>query len=380
MKSLIRLDAIIISPQLSATLDFLRWIAALLVLSEHVRAFYFPPFGQFINPGPFTKVFYVLTGFGHQAVMVFFVLSGFLVGGRVLEKLENNSFKLTDYALDRFTRIYPVFLGSLIVTALCDWVGFTYFYDNGLYSVIPGNPIGVIGYNVVNQWGVGEFLTDLFMLQGLMGPTFGSNGPLWSISMEFWYYFLFPAILLPFYVKSLQQRFISILLLIAIVGLLSLNVEFFTLFVVWLLGVFVRRVKIPFCSTPFAFIVFFCLLLNSRYGYGNNYSKDLLMGIGCMLVIASLLNGGHFPVFGAKFSKWAADFSYSVYCCHFPVITLATAMLGINVNVATLTLTDRFELFIGVMLLAITVGYILSRFTEAKTSVIRNFIKQNILS
>ena len=31
-----------------------------------------------------TKVFYLATGLGHQAVMIFFVLSGFLVGGSVI--------------------------------------------------------------------------------------------------------------------------------------------------------------------------------------------------------------------------------------------------------------------------------------------------------
>ncbi|MEI6336528.1 MAG: acyltransferase, partial [Methylococcaceae bacterium] len=354
MKALIRKEPIFINTQLSATLDFLRWVSALLVLSGHVRTFYFPTYGKFINPDIFTKFFYVATGFGHQAVMIFFVLSGFLVGGRILEKLENNSFKLTDYTLDRFTRLYPVFLVSLLVTLLCDWLGFTYFNHTGIYSVIAGNPIGVINYNVENQWGVADFLTNLFMLQGLTGSIFGSNCPLWSISMEFWYYFLFPALLLPFYIKSLQHRCISILLLIAIACLLSLNVEFYTLFLVWPLGVLIRRVRIPFCNTPFAFIVFFCLLFNSRYGYGSEYSRDLLMAIGCILVIASMLNGGYFPVFGAKFSKWAADFSYSVYCCHFPVITLVTAIIGINVNEATLTLSVRYQLFTGIMLLAIT--------------------------
>jgi peptidoglycan/LPS O-acetylase OafA/YrhL len=302
------------------------------------------------------------------------------VGGRVLEKLENNSFKLTDYTLDRFTRLYPVFLASLLVTALCDWIGFTYFYHTGIYSVIAGNPIGVLGYNAENRWGGGEFLTNLFMLQGLTGPTFGSNGPLWSISMEFWYYFLFPAFLMPFYEKSLQLRWLYSLFLLLILCLLSLNIEFYTLFIVWLLGVLVRRVRIPFCNTPFAFVVFFCLLINSRYGYGNAYSRDLLMGIGCMLVIASLLNSGWFPLYGARFSKWIADFSFSIYCCHFPVITLATAIIGINVNEAPLTLSVRYQLFTSVMILSIVGGYILSRFTEAKTVTIRNFIKQKLLS
>jgi hypothetical protein len=62
-------------------LDCLRGLAALLVVVEHLRAFLFVPFPQVVSPGVITKAFYLVTGLGHQAVMIFFVLSGFLVGG-----------------------------------------------------------------------------------------------------------------------------------------------------------------------------------------------------------------------------------------------------------------------------------------------------------
>ena len=33
---------------------------------------------------------------------------------------------------------------------------------------------------------------NAFFLQTIVGPTFGSNGPLWSLAYEWWYYVLFP--------------------------------------------------------------------------------------------------------------------------------------------------------------------------------------------
>ena len=33
---------------------------------------------------------------------------------------------------------------------------------------------------------------NLFFLQTIFVPPFGSNAPLWSLSFEFWYYLLFP--------------------------------------------------------------------------------------------------------------------------------------------------------------------------------------------
>jgi hypothetical protein len=36
---------------------------------------------------------------------------------------------------------------------------------------------------------------NAFFLQTIAGPTFGSNGPLWSLAYEWWYYVLFPLVL-----------------------------------------------------------------------------------------------------------------------------------------------------------------------------------------
>lgn len=103
-----------INPRLGATLDFLRWTSALAVLAGHVRLFLFPPMESIAHPGLPLKTFYLLTGFGHQAVMIFFVLSGFLVGGRAAEKLSDGTFRMADYLADRVSRLKPVLFSSLV--------------------------------------------------------------------------------------------------------------------------------------------------------------------------------------------------------------------------------------------------------------------------
>src|ERR1035441_502485 len=40
------------------------------------------------------------------------------------------------------------------------------------------------------------FFGNLFFLQSVVSPVFGSNGPLWSLSYEFWYYILFPVLMI----------------------------------------------------------------------------------------------------------------------------------------------------------------------------------------
>ena len=58
----------------------MRALAALAVLGGHVRALSLSSYNQLDSPNILQKMFYFLTGFGHQAVIIFFVISGFLIG------------------------------------------------------------------------------------------------------------------------------------------------------------------------------------------------------------------------------------------------------------------------------------------------------------
>ena len=79
--------------------DFLRGFAAFLVVISHLRNFLFVDFSEVVNPSLFDQAFYFVTGLGHQAVMVFFVLSGFFVGGSVWNKIQAKKFKIFDYLI-----------------------------------------------------------------------------------------------------------------------------------------------------------------------------------------------------------------------------------------------------------------------------------------
>jgi peptidoglycan/LPS O-acetylase OafA/YrhL len=91
-------------------LDLARGLAALLVAMGHLRGFVFVDFPTLEHPGLVWSVFYFATGFGHQAVMAFFVLSGFLVGGTVVSRTEAGQWSWSDYAITRMTRLWIVLL------------------------------------------------------------------------------------------------------------------------------------------------------------------------------------------------------------------------------------------------------------------------------
>src|SRR5579863_1104724 len=85
------------SSRASVYLDALRGTAALLVVLGHLRTAFFVPLSQITGHKVFWFVIYAVTNLGHQAVIVFFVLSGYLVGGSVVRALSRRNWSWSRY-------------------------------------------------------------------------------------------------------------------------------------------------------------------------------------------------------------------------------------------------------------------------------------------
>ena len=102
------------------TSDFLsasRWVAAFFVVIYHLYGI------SVLNqpsPGLLFSGVHFFCGFGHIAVIVFFVISGFLVGGGAIFRLEDNGFDVIDYFVHRAARIYTVLIPALIAGFVLD--------------------------------------------------------------------------------------------------------------------------------------------------------------------------------------------------------------------------------------------------------------------
>lgn len=70
-------------------------------------------------PGFSGGLFWQLAGFGHEAVVVFFVLSGFVISFVVYDKNES----ALKYISSRLTRIYSVAIPAIILTLLLYYIG-----------------------------------------------------------------------------------------------------------------------------------------------------------------------------------------------------------------------------------------------------------------
>jgi peptidoglycan/LPS O-acetylase OafA/YrhL len=156
---------------LSIYLDGLRALAAFVVLASH---FAYPRFsnGDWIWIREYNL--------GSDAVMLFFVLSGFVIAYTADQKDRTAG----RFLFNRFTRIYSVALPALIFTFAIDALGsHLYFkeYDGWWY----GSSEPVIRFLAALT-----FTNEL----GFQHIRIGTNGPYWSLAYEVWYYVLFAAI------------------------------------------------------------------------------------------------------------------------------------------------------------------------------------------
>lgn len=339
---------------------------------EHVRSLLFQDFGALRSKTLMDYTFYLATGFGHEAVVLFFVISGFLVGGKVWERWTRGSFQWPRYLIDRASRLYAVLVFALLLGAALDFAGSRWFDQSGYYTLQTSQPVATLAYDVTSRLDVPHLLGSLFMVQEVLIPSFGSNGPLWSLAHEWWYYLLFPLVL-ELFRGGIFRRLVAFLVISLIGGLLTSYVV--VLFGVWLLGVLAWRVNrrslLPvWVSLPLCLAALLAMRLEIRlFPFAHQY----LVGAGFALLLNSLVARNSSLPF-KRLSQNFADFSYSLYLVHFPLI-----LLIVSAAFSTGWLRDRtalngqsFALFVAIVSTTVIVSYLVSRFTEARTATLRD--------
>jgi len=186
----------------SIHLDALRGLAAFSVLLNHWRDAFFVDYPNLRHHNPLSTAAYLVAGLGHQWVIVFFVMSGYLVGGSVLRSVQGGRWSWRPYLLSRLTRLYIVLLPALLLGGMIDWTG---MHVPGTQAVYGGHSgMHALAADVHRSLTPEALAGNLLFLQTIALPgmnghrvyTFGSNGPLWSLANEFWYYMAFPLLLL----------------------------------------------------------------------------------------------------------------------------------------------------------------------------------------
>ena len=328
-------------------LDLVRGLTALAVCMGHLRAALFQEYGSLLEPSLLNKLFYGATSLGHQAVMVFFVLSGFFVGGNVVRKRAD--FDMWNYFVARLVRLWVVLFPALALTFVLDAIANLIVPQmlNGAFESIwhSGPKAGVYSASLSTA------IANTLFLQELFAPVYGSNSPLWSLANEFWYYVLFPCLALAIGWNNSKSNSLAVRAVYALVALAVLAVlpyDMLKLGAVWLFGVasFIVASKVQVKRRPVVLVAAMALFCFSVV-YSKNVtwqsqamvSADMAVGLGFAVLCTTIAawpppaqKNEKSPIF--KLSTTLSDWSYSLYLTHFPVIVLTVSYLYGTARVA----------------------------------------------
>jgi peptidoglycan/LPS O-acetylase OafA/YrhL len=182
------------SSEYRADIDGLRAIAVLAVIAYHFN----------IHP---------IKG-GFTGVDIFFVISGYLITGNIIAKLDVGQFSYLDFYQRRIRRIFPALLALLIFTAT---IGLSLLGKDAVFRVGATSPFSELYSSII--FGAG-FVTNLAMLRA--GNYFFQtpvNQPLlhlWSLAIEEQFYIVWPLIL--FGANALKLRYLPVVITIAVVS------------------------------------------------------------------------------------------------------------------------------------------------------------------
>jgi peptidoglycan/LPS O-acetylase OafA/YrhL len=337
----------------SVVLDLTRFVAAIMVVLFHM-GFDFVP--------------------GYQAVMIFFVLSGYLIAGSVLNSMLSGMWSWRDYLVNRLTRLYVVLIPSLIFSPLLILLSIYLFGGQPKYA---------------NSFGLISLVKNLLFLQFLDGDVFAYNLPLWSLANEFWYYLLFPFAAGVFYYKTFVGRLVCFSIAV-LLGVFTENI--FKYFLIWCLGLI--PLLVPLHTSQKAKIwnmalssCLFVVAINSMYfiyrtNHLNNFSFQYAIDLTTALAfsywghsVISFLNDYSVKKILVDWSVKLSGFSYSIYILHYPILSLLyDSKRAIVPDGRLYSMCFTMVAFFVI----VAYCYFVSIFTEAKTGVIKNYIFQRL--
>lgn len=371
-------------------LNLSRWSAAFLVVISHVRYLILVNYPEVQAKTLFAKGFYFITGFGHEAVVVFFVVSGFLVGGLTLDRWRAQGPNLQAYAIARFSRIYVVLFPALIAGSAFDLIGLHWFNDSQLYTNSAQYHTNSLNKVIANAVDFRTFFGNLLMMQGVLTGALGSNGPLWSLSYEWWYYCIFAMAAVALTTESRFTRVgcASAVLVMAVI----LPSQMLILGSIWLFGIVAYTwIKIGKLRPPRSFglgILILALILSrishnvdnleNHEAFAVSFLRDAALGIAYLFALVGISKSPNSPRFVA-INASLANFSFTLYLTHFPVLVFIVAVLytifgiGFQLQPSTPGLVYFLSAVIGLYFYCFT----FSLCTERQTNLVRK--KVNLL-
>jgi peptidoglycan/LPS O-acetylase OafA/YrhL len=391
-------------------LNLVRGLAAVAVLVYHVRYRFFFDYKDLSTKDPLSVLFYAATSFGHDAVMVFFVLSGYFIPASVLRDDRSGRWSWGRYGLNRLVRLYVVLIPGLLLTLAWDSLGLSLYPSHPIYSGEKQTWIHDY-FRVEDREGARVFFANLAFLQMIFVPPFGSDEPLWSLTNEFWYYVLFPLLFFGIFSRGKWIRAIAFLCLSGFL-LRFVGDKIALYFPIWLLGAVIcflpqipgLRRKLPSWLVVVLFGVFCCVLALTHAGMFKANVKglaesilsgvfhvdttvhpqlvervvglvgDYVIGISFAILLYILLHDQtpqRKGVYGWC-TEHLAGISFTLYVVHMPLLVFLRAALVPGRPWSPDMLHIGFAG--GLTILMLAYAWLIAQVTEARTDVVRRWV------
>lgn len=360
-----------------------RWIAALVVVVSHIqqniifKSGFIPYSGEFPQ-GLITKQLLRPEGYGHAAVIIFFVLSGFLVGNKLINLYSSSNVdaEWPSFLVDRFARIFVVLWPAVVLTGIV-FLGLMTFTPDATF-VKDGNWAFDLLGPISNDHFFSRWVGAVFLFNEFFVPTLETNSPLWSLSYEWFYYIIALGSVL------ILRRVLSIgaILIISYGTLLlyvSARVQPDVIFsgINWIFGLLARvafnnGMLSGWMSRVLGIASVFAILFIEKW----HQMPDVVLGatLAFMFAHSSWAQWRFFGIIGEKL----ASFSYSLYATHFPVMLAVMGALFLTGNFSHPLPRDADGLIIAgiVLVITIAVARVFAEFTEYNTKSVKIIINK----
>jgi peptidoglycan/LPS O-acetylase OafA/YrhL len=317
-----------LTPDYSLYLDFVRCVAAFAVFLEHVASY---PFSR-PTPTSTHPLLAFFGSYGNSAVIVFFVLSGYVIA-YVVSTRERTAWA---YSVNRISRLYSVVLPALALTCAFDALGQWVNPDFYAIRTVLWKPASWQGYTS------SLFFVNEFQAFDLNGAVPGTNAPFWSLSFEATYYIVAGLVLFA------PLRY-ALPLALVVLGLAGRTIA--ALLPLWVLGFWLYKYgarlaeRVPLARTllvlsSVAIMAFpqfpsFATLANfgAYFPWGHGpYNRNLLLDYATALAFAVQLVAAR-RVFShmhaprprprlERLIRWLGATTFPMYAMHYPALCL----------------------------------------------------------
>jgi peptidoglycan/LPS O-acetylase OafA/YrhL len=316
-----------------AAVDAARGLAAGLVLIHHLTVFFPTAFVALLGRDTFAaRGLALLSNLNTEAVMLFFVVSGFCIRSSSRTSNFAHLNEVLYYGRRRVARIVPLYWFALAFTGVTGAIlGLT---ANHAFSL--ENLVGNLG-----------FLQTSESARGTWFVPYGLNGPLWSISYEAFYYVLFPIALIAESAFGIRSNTTSLIVayVFSLGAVVAYNLApnpimlFAIYYSVWRLGVCAfdvlhnpRDVRIALGFTISTIIILSIVIAWHDSANLSNIRSGAIIAALWIAVQArpSLHRIAALKPLSNVISSlaWLGGISYSLYLLHYPLLHLVNAFEG----------------------------------------------------